>query len=129
MRRTPTATCSVSATQYYILISGRWFRSASLQGPWTFVSGSELPPDFAKIPLDNPKSTVLASVPGTPQAKEALIANSIPQTASITRSEAKLTVQYDGEATFVPIRRHLHDLCEKYLRAGHQGFRQQLLLR
>src|SRR5208283_618771 len=58
---------------------------------------------FAKIPLDNPKSTVLASVPGTPQAKEALIANSIPQTASITRSEAKLTVQYDGEATFVPI--------------------------
>ena len=89
--------------QYYILISGRWFRGASLQGPWTFVSGSELPPDFAKIPLDNPKSTVLASVPGTPQAKEALIANSIPQTASITRSEAKLTVQYDGEATFVPI--------------------------
>jgi hypothetical protein len=90
-------------SQYYILISGRWFRGDSLQGPWTFVSGSELPPDFAKIPLDNLKSTVLASVPGTPEAKEALIANSIPQTASITRSEAKLTVQYDGEATFVPI--------------------------
>jgi hypothetical protein len=94
--------------QYYILISGRWFRSASLsggipEGPWTFVDGNELPPDFAKIPLDSPKSTVLASVPGTPQAQEALIANAIPQTASITRSEAKLTVQYDGEATFVPI--------------------------
>ena len=89
--------------QYYILISGRWFSGASLQGPWTFVAGSNLPSDFAKIPLDNPKSTVLASVPGTPQAKEALIANSIPQTASITRSEAKLTVQYDGEATFIPI--------------------------
>ena len=89
--------------QYYILISGRWFGGASLQGPWAFVAGGDLPPDFAKIPLDNPKSTVLASVPGTPQAKEALIANSIPQTASITRSEAKLTVQYDGEATFVPI--------------------------
>ena len=89
--------------QYYILISGRWFKGASLDGPWSFVSGDELPPDFAKIPLDSPKSTVLASVPGTPQAKEALIANSIPQTATITRSEAKLTVQYDGEATFVPI--------------------------
>ena len=90
-------------SEYYILISGRWFKGASLNGPWTFVSGAELPPDFAKIPTDNPKATVLASVTGTPQSKEALIANAIPQTATITRSEAKLTVQYDGEATFVPI--------------------------
>ncbi len=89
--------------QYYILISGRWFKGPSIDGPWTFVDGKDLPPDFAKIPTDNPKGTVLASVPDTPESKEALIANSIPQTATITRSEAKLTVQYDGEATFVPI--------------------------
>ena len=89
--------------KYYILISGRWFGSTSLQGPWTFVSGSDLPSDFAKIPLTDPKSIVLASVPGTPQAQEAVIANSIPQTASITRSEAELNVKYDGEAVFVPI--------------------------
>jgi hypothetical protein len=89
--------------QCYILISGRWFKAASVDGPWGYVSGTELPADFAKIPTDNPKATVLASVPGTPESKEALIANSIPQTATITRSEAKLTVQYDGEATFVPI--------------------------
>jgi hypothetical protein len=89
--------------EYYVLISGRWFKAPSLDGPWAFVGGTELPPDFAKIPQNSPKATVLASVPGTPQAKEALIANSIPQTATITRSEAKLTVQYDGEATFVPI--------------------------
>ena len=90
-------------SEYYILISGRWFKGASLEGPWTFVSGSDMPADFAKIPQDSPKATVLASVPGTPESKDALIANSIPQTATITRSEAKLTVQYDGEATFVPI--------------------------
>jgi hypothetical protein len=89
--------------QHYILVSGRWFQAASLDGPWTFVDVKDLPPDFAKIPTDNPKATVLASVPGTAEAKEALIANSIPQTATITRSEAKLTVQYDGEATFIPI--------------------------
>jgi hypothetical protein len=89
--------------EYYILISGRWFKGTSLEGPWTFVGGTELPPDFAKIPPDSPKATVRASVPGTPESKDALIANSIPQTATITRSEAKLTVQYDGEATFVPI--------------------------
>src|SRR5215475_6012631 len=87
---------------YYILISGRWFKANSLEGPWAFL-GSEMPPDFAKIPPNNPKATVLSSVPGTPEAKEALIANSIPQTATITRSEAKLTVQYDGEPVFVPI--------------------------
>ena len=28
--------------QYYILISGRWFRGDTLQGPWAFVAGSEL---------------------------------------------------------------------------------------
>jgi hypothetical protein len=87
-------------SEYYILISGRWFKGAS---PWSFVDTSAMPPDFAKIPTDDAKATVLASVPGTPQSKEALIANSIPQTATITRSEAKLTVRYDGEATFVPI--------------------------
>ena len=90
-------------SEYYILISGRWFKAASNDGPWSFVNATELPPDFAKIPETSPKATVLASVSGTPEAKEALIANSIPQTATITRSEAKLTVQYDGEATFVPI--------------------------
>jgi len=91
------------SAEYYILISGRWFKGATLDGPWTFVNETDMPPDFAKIPNDNPKATVLASVPGTPQSKEALIANSIPQTATITRSEAKITVQYDGEAKFVPI--------------------------
>jgi hypothetical protein len=90
-------------SEYYVLISGRWFKGASLEGSWSFVGGTEFPPDFAKIPKNNPKATVLASVPGTAESKDALIANSIPQTATITRSEAKLTVQYDGEATFVPI--------------------------
>jgi hypothetical protein len=89
--------------QQYILLSGRWFKSAKLDGPWAFVTAADMPSDFAKIPTDNPKVIVLASVPGTPQAKEALIANAIPQTATITRSEAKLTVQYDGEPTFVPM--------------------------
>ena len=72
--------------EYYILISGRWFKATSLGGPWTFVGGMELPADFTRIPQDSPKATVLASVPGTPESKEALIANAIPQTATITRA-------------------------------------------
>ncbi|MFL6447522.1 MAG: hypothetical protein ACJ746_07515 [Bryobacteraceae bacterium] len=87
----------------YLLISGRWFKGASLDGPWAFVNGKDLPADFSKIPPDDPKGTVLASVPGTSAAEEALIANSIPQTATITRAEAKLTVKYDGEPAFAPV--------------------------
>jgi hypothetical protein len=89
--------------EHYILLSGRWFKDATFDGPWAFVAAADMPADFSKIPTDHTKAVVLASVPGTPEAKEALIANSIPQTATITRSEAKLTVQYDGEETFVPI--------------------------
>jgi hypothetical protein len=46
---------------------------------------------------------VLVSIPGTEQAKEAIIANQIPQTATVKRSEAKLTVAYDGAPQFRPI--------------------------
>jgi hypothetical protein len=89
---------------YYVLIAGRWFQSSSLQnGSWTYVPGGSLPPDFAKIPPYSPKADVLVSVPGTPQAKEAVIANSIPQTATISRTAATLVVTYYGVPNFQPI--------------------------
>ncbi len=87
---------------YYILLAGRWFRSKSLLegGAWEFVGGKSLPEKFAHIPESSPKAGVLVSVPGTGPAKEALIANSIPQTATITRNEAQLQVKYDGDPKF-----------------------------
>ena len=88
---------------WYLLISGRWFAAPSSNGPWTYTAGSALPPDFAKIPPDSPKSDALASIPGTPESRESLIANSIPQTATVKRSKASLTVQYDGTPDFKPI--------------------------
>jgi len=88
---------------HYILLSGRWFKAQSMMGPWQYVAGDKLPADFAKIPATHEKAAVLVSVPGTPQAKEALIANAIPQTATITRSSASLTVSYDGVVQFKPI--------------------------
>jgi hypothetical protein len=39
---------------------------------------------------------VLASGAGTPEAREAVIAYDIPQTAAISRSQTKLDVRYDG---------------------------------
>ncbi|HTY89400.1 MAG TPA: hypothetical protein VMB80_18265 [Candidatus Acidoferrum sp.] len=88
---------------YYVLISGRWFKAASVYGPWAFVPPGSLPADFQNIPPDSAKANVLCSVPGTPQAREAVIANSIPQTATIQRDQAKLTVDYSGAPDFVPI--------------------------
>lgn len=83
--------------RYYVLLSGRWFRAPSLErGPWEFVSAKDLPADFARIPETHPRGAVLASVPGTPEAEQAIIANEIPQTATVQRSEARLDVTYDG---------------------------------
>ncbi len=90
-----------TSLDYYILLAGRWFRSTSLEtGSWQFVDGKNLPEHFAAIPENSPKAGVLASIPGTGPAKEALIANDIPQTATITRNEATLLVKYDGDPHF-----------------------------
>ncbi len=89
---------------YFALLSGRWFRAPGLQGPWAHVSARGLPRDFAAIPIDDPAGTVLASVAGTPQAKEALIENSIPQTATIPRSNGPtLALEFDGHPQYRPI--------------------------
>jgi hypothetical protein len=88
---------------YYVLISGRWFKGQSLYGPWAYVAAGTLPADFKKIPPDSPKSNVLLSVPGTPQAQEAVIASTIPQTATVYRDKATLTVEYIGGPSFVAI--------------------------
>src|SRR6266404_895356 len=89
-----------SDQHYYLLLSGRWFKSSTIVGTWEFVPYKELPRDFAKIPATHPKANVLVSVPGTPQANEAVIANSIPQTATVERNEAKLELTYDGAPQF-----------------------------
>ncbi|CAE6686867.1 hypothetical protein R70006_00133 [Paraburkholderia domus] len=88
---------------YYLLLSGRWFSAATLNGPWTFVDGKSLPGDFAKIAADDPHANALVSVPGTPQAKEAAIAATIPQTATVSRKTTTLKVVYDGSPKFVGI--------------------------
>jgi hypothetical protein len=94
-----------SAThQTYVLLGGRWFAAASLEnGSWAYVPPTSLPAAFARIPDYSPKADVLVSVPGTPQAKEALIANQIPQTATISRTAAHANVKYGGAPDFKPI--------------------------
>jgi hypothetical protein len=87
----------------YLLISGRWFRARTADGPWAYVAPPQLPADFGRIPEQSPAGVVLASVAGTPQAQEAVIANSIPQTATVNRTQARFTATYDGPPQFHPI--------------------------
>jgi hypothetical protein len=94
---------SLADQQDYILISGRWYRAASLSGSWQFVPGNELPADFSNIPDTSPKENVKASVPGTLQAEQALIANSIPQSTAVARNTPMTAPQMDGAPQLEPI--------------------------
>ncbi len=86
--------------QYYVLLSGRWYRSSQLNGSWEYIAANALPPDFAKIPEGSPKDEVLASVAGTDAAREAVMDAQIPQTAKVDRRTATADVNYDGDPKF-----------------------------
>jgi hypothetical protein len=90
--------------QYYFLVSGRWFRAKSFKGPWTYASAN-LPKDFSQIPRKGPKGDVLASVPGTQEAADAVLLAQVPTTAVVNKEEAEkaVAVKYDGEPKFAQI--------------------------
>ena len=89
---------------WYVLLSGRWYKAPALQGPWTFVKPSDLPVTFQGISPGGAKAHVRASVPGTSEAKDALMDTQIPQTAAVKRGPAPdVTVAYDGDPQFKPI--------------------------
>jgi hypothetical protein len=87
----------------FYLVAGRWFSAPDFRGPWTFATPS-LPQDFAKIPLEHERSRVLASVPGTVQAAEAVLLAQVPETARVSRKEVQAPdVTYQGDPDFQPI--------------------------
>jgi hypothetical protein len=93
-----------TTTSYYVLISGRWYRGSALTGPWAYAPSSTLPADFLRIPVSSPAGVVLASVGGTPQAQEAVIANSIPQTATVPRVNGPtFSPVFDGAPQLRPV--------------------------
>jgi len=94
---------SPTNTVFY-LTSGRWFSAPSLQGPWTYAT-ENLPPDFAKIPSSSPQGIVLASVPGTDEAKDAVLLAQVPTTVTVNAAAAaaQAKVTYEGQPNFAPI--------------------------
>jgi len=82
---------------YYVLLSGRWFRANNLTGPWTWVASEDLPETFQAIPADSQMGSIRAHVAGTEEAEEAVLDAQIPQTAAIRRDDHSLEVEYDGD--------------------------------
>jgi len=91
--------------QFYYLTAGRWFSAMDLQGPWTYAT-PDLPADFGKIPLNSPASAILASVPGTDEAKDAVLLAQVPTTITVNQkgAAAKVKVEYTGDPKFEPIK-------------------------
>ena len=85
---------------FYVLLSGRWYAATDMTGPWEHVRPDSLPRAFAQIVPNSVGGDVLAFVPGTPQADEAMADAMIPQTTAIQRSTATFTAGYDGEPDF-----------------------------
>jgi len=87
----------------YFLTAGRWFRSTSLDGPWSSAS-TDLPADFSKIPDNDPSAFVKASVPGTTEAKDAVLLASVPNTTVLdANTPPKVEVAYKGQPNFQAI--------------------------
>jgi len=87
----------------YVLAAGRWFRAGSTAGPFAYVDPKDLPADFRRIPPGHAREAVLASVAGTPQAREAVVENQVPQTATVSREATTFQPTYDGEPRLEPI--------------------------
>src|SRR5207244_4475694 len=109
--------------QFYYLTAGRWFSAMDLQGPWTYAT-PDLPSDFAKIPPSSPASAILASVPGTEEAKDAVLLAQVPTTMTVnsTQAAAKVKVEYAGVPKFEPIKgtsmEYATNTQDKVIKAG-----------
>ena len=111
---------------FYYLVAGRWFSAPNLNSSWNFATPT-LPEDFKKISLEHPRSRVLASVPGTDQAAEAVLLAQVPQIARVNKKEIKAPeVIYQGEPKFEPIEgTQLHravNTDKEIIKAGEQYY-------
>ncbi len=91
----------IATQRYFLLTAGRWSVTTDLRnGTWRYMPPDQLPQDFSSIPEGSPKDGVLAHVSGTSAAREAVRDAYIPQTATVDRQTATLTVIYDGAPRF-----------------------------
>ena len=92
----------IVSQKYFVVLSGRWYASKSLKGPWSHLPSNRLPASLARIPPDSKMGHLLVYVAGTKEAGEAVLDHAIPQTTAVSR-DTKLVVTYDGKPKFEKI--------------------------
>jgi hypothetical protein len=97
------ANCDLFTTSsdgaWWLLASGRWFTTADLvNGPWSPAPAASLPAAFASIDPHGTWGNVRASVPGTPEAMNALAQQDVPHVATLDRAKAHARVTVIGGA-------------------------------
>ncbi len=91
----------IGTQKFYVLLSGRWYQSSDLDdGPWQWVANDEVPVSFSDIPAESDVGYLRASVAGTDESKDALLEQSIPQTAAVKRGSSESKIEYDGQPKF-----------------------------
>jgi hypothetical protein len=93
----------IKSQDIYVVASGRWFKSKKTEGPWTFVPSDKLPEAFSIIPPNSPRAGVLTFIPGTPEARDAVLDASVPQTAAVKKGPVNVAVAYDGAPKWKPV--------------------------
>lgn len=92
----------LASGDHFLLLGGRWFRGdlRQIETSWRSVANDALPAAFADIAEDSRRSEVLMHVAGTPQARAAVLQNSLPQTTAVKRDDTSFEVDWDGEPQF-----------------------------
>ena len=93
----------VKSQEIYVVASGRWYKSKKTEGPWTYVASDTLPEEFSNISPNSPRAGVLPFIAGTPEARNAVLDASVPQTAAVKKGAADLKVVYDGAPQWKPV--------------------------
>ena len=68
----------LESQKFFVLLSGRWYRGDALVGPWVSIPSAALPESFASITEESEMGHLLAWVPGTDLALEAVLGSRYP---------------------------------------------------
>jgi hypothetical protein len=93
---------NVPTSETFVLVSGRWYKAKTLDGPWAAVRPDKVPASFQGIPAESAVAEARTFVAGTDEAEDALADAQIPQTSAVKRDQT-LQVTYDGEPKFKTI--------------------------
>ena len=90
-----------SPSEWWTLQSGRWFHAAP-GTPWQYASPAQVPASFQNLAVRGRLVAARASVPGTTEAKAAVVAAREVRTITV-HPDATCYVSYNGAPNFVPV--------------------------